>query len=185
MSGFKNGVLCGKNADYTQVDSPNAQSSENNGLITNGQLWIGSTSTNIGGTHINVGTLTSPTGTITIGYSSPNITLDVEDAGFVWLDVSGAFSPLKNTGYFITGTATGTLPASPSQGDTIQFFVDNASQVLTLVASGTQIIRMGSLVTSAGGTFTSTKQGDSCELVYRAADTCWCAVDFVGTWVLT
>lgn len=105
--------------------------------------------------------------------------------GFAWNDVSGAFSPLKQNGYFITGTATGTLPAAPAQGDTIQFFVDHASQVLTIQASGSQIIRMGSLVSSAGGTWVSTLQGDSCELVYRTSDTCWCAVDFVGTWTLT
>lgn len=105
--------------------------------------------------------------------------------GFTWNDVSGAFSPLKNNGYFITGTATGTLPASPSQGDTIQFFVDHASQILTIDAPGTQIIRFGTLVTAAGGTAVSTQQGDSCELVYRASDTCWCAVDFVGTWIIT
>ncbi len=106
--------------------------------------------------------------------------------GFTWNDVSGAFSPLKNNGYFITGTATGTLPASPSQGDTIKFFVDHASQVLTIDAPGTQIIRFGSLVSSAGGTFVSTLQGDSVELTYRTSDTCWCAIaGFTGTWTLT
>jgi len=107
-------------------------------------------------------------------------------SGFTWNDVSGAFSPLKNNGYFITATATGTLPASPSQGDTIKFFVDHASQVLTIQASGTQIIRMASAVTAAGGTAVSTAQGDSVELVYRASDTCWCAVaGFSGIWSLT
>lgn len=106
--------------------------------------------------------------------------------GFTWNDVSGAFSPLKNNGYFITGTATGTLPASPSQGDTIKFFVDHASQVLTIDAPGTQIIRMGTAVSSAGGTFVSTGQGDSVELTYRASDTCWCAIaGFTGTWTFT
>jgi len=106
--------------------------------------------------------------------------------GFTWNDVSGAFSPLKNNGYFITGTATGTLPASPAQGDTIKFFVDHASQVLTIDAPGTQLIRLGSLVTSAGGTAVSTLQGDSVELVYRASDTCWCAIaGFTGTWIIS
>lgn len=105
--------------------------------------------------------------------------------GSTWSDVSGAFSPLKNTGYFITGTATGTLPAAPAQGDTIKFFVDHATQLLTIDAPGTQIIRLGALVTSAGGTAISTVRGDSVELVYRTADTCWCAVGgFVGTWTI-
>ena len=80
MAGTKNDVLVGKNADFTQVNAPNATTSESNGLITNGQLWIGSTSTNAGGTHINVGTITSPDGSLTIGYSSPNITMAIARA---------------------------------------------------------------------------------------------------------
>lgn len=252
-------------------------------MITDGQLWIGSTASdrpNDGG-HVRLGSLTSPGGTITIGYASPNITLDLAggttaidsigvdtttgtgtnpvlptaaglvtvtggqyptgtfgtrvitlnsqspnnyevlaqisstnatslitkngichfdstsfsvDAngfvtlaggGFTWNDVSGAFSPLKDNGYFITGTATGTLPAAPSQGDTIKFFVDHASQVLTLQATGSQKIRLGTLISSAAGTAVSTLQGDSVELVYRSSDTCWCAVcGFSGTWVM-
>jgi hypothetical protein len=111
--------------------------------------------------------------------------VQVSGGGFAWNDVSGAFSPLKNNGYFITGTATGTLPASPSQGDTIKFFVDHASQVLTIQAPGAQLIRLGALVSSAGGTAVSTLQGDSVELVYRAANTTWEAVcGFSGTWVM-
>lgn len=106
-------------------------------------------------------------------------------AAFTWTDVSGAFGAARNNGYFITGTATANLPASPSQGDTIQFFVDHASQVLTIDAPGTQIIRMGNIVTASGGTAISTLRGDSVELVYRASDTCWCAVDYIGTWLVT
>ncbi len=105
--------------------------------------------------------------------------------GFTWNDVSGAFSPLKSNGYFVTGTATGTLPASPAQGDTIKFFVDHATQDLTIDAPGTQLIRIGTLISSAGGTAVSTAQGDSLELVYRTATTTWEAVcGFSGTWVL-
>ena len=75
MSGFENDIMFAKNADFTQAD--NQSVSEANGLATNGQLWIGTSSVNAGGTHINVGSITSPLGTLTIGYSSPNITLDV------------------------------------------------------------------------------------------------------------
>lgn len=79
MAGISNEVLYGKNADFTSVDNQNVQ--ESNGLFTNGKMWIGSTATNAGGTHINVGNLTSPDGSITFGYISPNITAVVSGAG--------------------------------------------------------------------------------------------------------
>ena len=271
MSGFDNETVYANNWDFRGTQPVIPQ------VTAVGQLPIGTG----GSPAILVGSVTSPSGTITVGYSSPNITLDLAggssaidsiavdtttgagtnpvlptaaglvtmtggqyatgtfgtrvitinspaantlavevqisstnatslvtkngvahfdstsftvDAngfvqslggGFTWNDVSGAFSPLKNNGYFITGTATANLPASPSQGDTIKFFVDHASQVLTIDAPGTQIIRLGSLVSSAGGTAVSTLQGDSVELVYRSSDTCWCAVcGFSGTWIM-
>ena len=47
---------------------------ERGGLMTtDGQLWIGA----MASPHVKLGTLTSPDGSITIGYSSPNITLQV------------------------------------------------------------------------------------------------------------
>jgi hypothetical protein len=61
------------NADFTSLTNQNPLTT--NGLQTNGQLWIGSTVTNVGGTHINRGVITSPDASITVGYSSPNITL--------------------------------------------------------------------------------------------------------------
>jgi len=93
MSGMKNGVLVAKNADYTQVDGPNPQSSESNGLILDNQVWLGSTSTNAGGTHINVTTLTAGTGvtltrntgvtpnTLTIAASASLANLYTADSG--------------------------------------------------------------------------------------------------------
>lgn len=105
MAGTKNDVLVGKNADFTQAGAPNSQTSEANGLATNGQLWIGSTATNPGGTHINVGTLTSPAGTITIGYNSPNITLDLAGG-------SVAVDSVQVDAF----TAPGTNPVAPTGG---------------------------------------------------------------------
>ena len=72
MAGIDNSILYGINSDLSG-QLPVGQSA--NIFQTNGQLQIGSTALNAGGTHINMGTLTSPDGSITIGYSSPNITL--------------------------------------------------------------------------------------------------------------
>ena len=70
MPGFDTGsVMYALNVDFTgtSLTAGTAQ------VTTNGQLLIGSTSL----PNIQVGTLTSPLGTIAIGYSSPNITLDI------------------------------------------------------------------------------------------------------------
>lgn len=58
------------NFDFTGVTRTNT-------VTTNGQLPIGSTAANAGGNHINIGQIVSPNGTITVGYSSPNITVDL------------------------------------------------------------------------------------------------------------
>lgn len=42
-------------------------------MTTNGQLWIGSTAS----PHVKKGTIISPLGTLQVGYSSPNVTLDL------------------------------------------------------------------------------------------------------------
>ncbi len=99
MAGFANDIVFANNGDFSISGSP--KGALGNGLITNGQMWIGSTSTNVGGTHINVGTLTSPLGTVSIGYSSPNITLDI---------TGGAVAIEK------VALQTGTTPIVPSSG---------------------------------------------------------------------
>lgn len=68
--------------DETIVNADNASfdGTERGGkMTTNGQLWIGSTAAR----HVKLGTITSPGNTITIGYSSPNITLDVSGGAAV------------------------------------------------------------------------------------------------------
>lgn len=62
-------VVFASNVDFSGATNPSST------ITTNGQLLIGTTAVNVGNTHINVGTLTSPDASITIGYSSPNITL--------------------------------------------------------------------------------------------------------------
>lgn len=116
MSGFDNDVVYAKNGDFTAADNQNVM--ESNGLVLDGQLWIGSTSLNLGGTHINVGKITSPSGTLVIGYSSPNITIDL---------TGGAVAIEK------INLQSGTTPISPS-GGTITF---NGA----VVAAGTNPVR--------------------------------------------
>lgn len=74
MSGFDNEVVYAENLDFSGSSEVDAT------ITTNGQLIIGSTALNAGGTHINIGNIVG-SGGITVGYSSPNITLTLSGDG--------------------------------------------------------------------------------------------------------
>lgn len=121
-------------------------------------------------------------GTITLGGS---VTLTATGAGFAWTDEGVNFNASVNNGYFVTAIATATLPPSPSQGDIIRFVVDTTS-VLTIAANTGQSIRIGNAISSVAGSISSTKRGDSVDLVYRATGTTWFAFSGIqGSWTIT
>jgi len=96
------------NVDFTGVTRTNT-------ITTNGQLLIGATTANAGGNHINVGQITSPLGTITVGYSSPNITLEVAGGAsaveHLTGDTGGQLNPTANNfNIFSSTTGPGTTP---------------------------------------------------------------------------
>ena len=144
MAGFDNDILFSVNADYSNALSGTGASTTGQ-LLTNGQLWIGSTATNAGGTHVNVGTITSPGGTVTIGYSSPNITLDVNGSlvgETITGDSGGALSPtlgnwniLGRSGSKTSGTGSTLTVNSPPYAD--------------VAGSGSVTLNSGSFATNA------------------------------------
>lgn len=279
-------------------------------MTTNGQLWIGATAL----PHVRLGSITSPLGTINIGYSAPNITLDltggtaaiervalqtgtspvtplggtltfngavvaagtnpvrtdgtgantmalevqtsqalaaadatkiglsnfdsssfaVAATGFVTLsttgagktitgDSGGALSPTANnwnilglsgsktsgsgstltvksppfsqvgasatsslnTGEFVTAAVTRTLPASAGLADGDLFiYVCTTAGALVIQSVTAQKIRIGTLITAAAGTATSTAIGDSVTLRFNATDGFFYAVSVIGTWLV-
>jgi len=81
---MSNGGFSSITGDEKIVSADNASfdGTERDGkLTTNGQLWVGSTAS----PHVKKGSITSPLGTLTVGYSSPNITLDLS-GGSVGVD---------------------------------------------------------------------------------------------------
>ena len=115
-AGQSNGVLYGLNVNFTG-------SSPHTGVITaDGQLLIG----NAVFPNIRAGTLTSPNGTITIGYSAPNITLDLS-GGQLAIDSIAVDA----------STPPGTNPVVPDSNGQVTF---TGAQVAAGVV-GTNVIR--------------------------------------------
>ena len=308
MAGFENGVMVAKNINFDE-----AASKPHLGIINAaGELPIG-TGNSSPTPEILAGSITSPLGTITIGYSSPNITLEVAGGsaavehltgdtggllnptannfnifgsvigpgtspvqvagsgstltvniqrsqavaaaditkvglsnfdsssfavaatGFVTLsttgagktitgDSGGALSPtannwnilglagsktsgsgstltvksppfsqigssatsVLNTGEFVTAAVTRTLPASAGLADGDLFiYVCTTAGALVVQSVTAQKIRIGSLISGAAGTATSSAIGDSLTLRFNATDGFFYAVSVVGVWTLS
>lgn len=128
-------------------------------------------------------TITAGAG-ITVTPSGGIITIAAPGSGFTWSDQTGSFTAAISNGYFITGASTPTLPASPSEGDTVAFVVDNAS-TCTITGNTGQKIRLGAALSAAAGTCANNARGDTIELVYRSTGTTWFATSSIGTWTIT
>jgi len=126
-----------------------------NTMVTDGQLIIAHTALNAGGTHIDIGKLTSPNGTLNISYSNPNITLDVNGNIFHYTNVTHAMSPyqVQSSDYYISvdcsgGIVTLNFPNSTVTNRTwiIKDRTGNAS------ANNISITTLGGVVTIDGQT---------------------------------
>lgn len=97
MAGFANDVMVADNVNFTGLTGVPGKAAT---VTTDKQLLIGSSAA----PHIRVGTLTSPLGTLSIGYSSPDITLDVAAVQLNYTNVTHAMSPytVLSTDYFIS-----------------------------------------------------------------------------------
>lgn len=165
MAGFDNDVVYANNADFSTAGAGGGSAS--NGLQTNGQLWIGSTATNAGGTHVNVGQMTSPLGTLSIGYSSPNITIDLSggSTGIDSIAVPNGTSPVfptaaglltftEGTGFNITGGSS-TIDFSLDGGVVGQTITGNSGGALSPTAGNWNILGLsGSKTAGSGSTLT-------------------------------
>lgn len=147
--------------------------------LTNGQLPIGST-----GVAPVAATLTAGSG-VSIVNGAGSITISAAGGGFSWNTSSiNVANMAVNNGYFAIspgGALTFGLPAASVLGDAITLSLSGAtSWQITQAAS--QQIQLGNVATTlgAGGTLTSTAQGDSITIICRVANTLWETVASVG-----
>lgn len=147
--------------------------------ITSGGVWNGRTLTAGAGIAIANGDGTA---------GNPVIT--ATGAGFAWQTTSVNVSPMvKENGYIAIspgGALTLALPATGGStiGDTVIVTLDGATSIQITQAAGQQIVFGSSTTTlGAGGSITSTSNGDTVELVYQAGGR-WNAINMNGNWTI-
>ena len=99
--------------------------------------------------------------------------------------VAASATSSLNTGEFVNGAYTRTLPVSAGLADGDLFiYVCTTASALVIQSVGAQKIRIGSSISSAAGTATSTAIGDSLTLRFNATDGFFYAVSSMGNWIL-
>ncbi len=115
--------------------------------------------------------------------SGSGSTLTVKSPPFSQVGASATSS--LNTGEFVTAAVTRTLPASAGLADGDLFiYVCTSASALIIQSVTAQKIRIGSLISAAAGTVTSTAIGDSLTLRFNATDGFFYAVSVIGTWLV-
>lgn len=106
-------------------------------MALDGQLWIGATASNRAdnGGHVRLGSITSPLGTLTIGYAAPNITLDLAGGAVavehLTANTGGILNPAANNfNIFGAVVAAGTTPlATAGAASTITVNVQTSQAI--------------------------------------------------------
>ncbi len=122
-------------------------------------------------------------GTTTSGAGN-TITITVSGSGMTWSTISASQTLAVNHGYFCVspgGALALLLPAVSSIGDEIEVTLDGATSFSITQAAGQQI-RLGNTTTTsgAGGSITSTQQGDSIRMICKTANLSWNILSSMG-----
>jgi len=99
-----------------------------------------------------------------------------------WNDVAAPTLALVDNGYFDLGPTTITLPVAPAQGEQVRVISVNSGTIVQ--ASGAQVITVGNVTSSPGGTATGTDTGDCLVLIYNLGLDRWIAESVLGNWSL-
>jgi len=165
MAGFQNDVLIAKNVDFTGVQPTSGK------VTVNSQLLIGSTVA----PNIRVGALTSTGGTVVITTGAGTINLEALGSVHPWNEVAVPTNAVAYNGYFVTAATTITLPVGVL-GNDIQIVDLGAGGGVIIQAQAGDIISIGNVSSSAGGTATSTSDGDAIRMIYNLTTNRWVSV---------
>ena len=131
----------------------------------------------------NVLQVSGGTGASTSLGASNQIIITIKNEGFTWSEQNVSFAANIQNGYFCNAALTITLPvtAGLTIGNTIIIYVDTPSAVVIQASPG-QMIQVGSNISSAAGTATSSTQGAILELIFKPSDLTWHTQSSLGVW---
>jgi len=148
------------------------------GAATNGQLPIGST-----GADPVLATITAGTG-ISITNGAGSITIASVGEGLTWQTITASQTLAVKNGYICIspgGALALALPTVSAVGDIIEVTLDGATSFSITQGVGQQIRFAASVTTSgAGGSITTTAQGDTLRMVCSVANTRWNVLSSIG-----
>jgi hypothetical protein len=151
------------------------------GYTTNsvdGGLWIGSATGVPKAAQLTAGsgiTITNAANSITIASTGSG-------GGTTWQSISTQTQAQAGNGYFITAATTLVLPASPTNGETIQV-VSKLTSGNVFIDANQKTISGGVVSGNTGAS--STQVGDTMTLVYDATSQSWNATSMIGSWVIS
>ena len=148
------------------------------GLLTDGKIYIGSSSGPALAENITPGT------GIAVVNAGNSITLNVTGSGLTWSTITAAtLAAAINNGYVLNHSSTAcvvTLPATAAEGSVIAFQGLSGSGGFTITANTGQTIQFGNTSTSSGGSLSSTNAGDTLWIVCGVANTTWLAISSIS-----
>jgi len=133
----------------------------------------------------NINIVGSGSANVTGNALTATLTIHVPDSGLTWNEVSASVTNMvSDNGYLCVspgGALTLGLPATSAQGDVIAVRLSGATSWRITQAAGQQIF-VGSLnsTSGAGGSVSSTTQGNFIQLVCRTANLAWDCIGIIG-----
>lgn len=124
-------------------------------------------------------------GTTVVGNAGTNtLTVTVSGSGMTWNTISASQTLAVNNGYFCIspgGALALLLPAASALGDEITVTLDGATSFSITQGAGQQIrIANGQTTVGAGGSITTTQQGDTITFVCQTANLKWNVISPIG-----
>jgi hypothetical protein len=156
MPGFANGpsgnsIIWSDNVDFSGAVIPTET------VSINGQLLIGSTST----PNIKVGSITSPNSSVTVGYSSPNITLVAgASVPLTFTEDSGSAVAAANN-LNILGQQAGTIAVMGTIGAASTVQVENRSWLTPLVVDPSATVGLRGTFATIASALTAASSGQT------------------------